>query len=126
MDAGLEAELRDHLANGNKIEAIKLYREQTGAGLNEAKEAIETLERDETLPIPEQRISLSVENEVVSLLEQGRKIEAIKRYREQTGVGLKEAKVAVEEIARQRGISTGSGCFGVILVVMGLGLWAMT
>lgn len=41
---------------------------------------------------------------VVQELEQGRKIQAIKLYREQTGVGLREAKEAVEEIARQRGL----------------------
>ncbi len=41
---------------------------------------------------------------VVQELEQGRKIQAIKLYREQTGVGLREAKDAVEEIARQRGL----------------------
>lgn len=31
--------------NGKKIHAIKLYREVTGAGLREAKEAVEYLER---------------------------------------------------------------------------------
>ena len=34
--------------------------------------------------------------DVVALLEAGQKIEAIKRLREQTGLGLKEAKEAVE------------------------------
>jgi ribosomal protein L7/L12 len=34
----------------------------------------------------------------------GRKIQAIKEYREATGVGLKEAKDAVELLARQRGL----------------------
>src|SRR5690349_4130205 len=41
---------------------------------------------------------------VLQELEQGRKIQAIKLYREQTGVGLKEAKDAVEELARLRGL----------------------
>ncbi|WP_189078662.1 ribosomal protein L7/L12 [Mangrovihabitans endophyticus] len=34
----------------------------------------------------------------------GRKIQAIKKYREATGAGLKEAKDAVELVARQRGL----------------------
>jgi ribosomal protein L7/L12 len=34
----------------------------------------------------------------------GRKIQAIKAYREATGVGLREAKDAVELLARQRGL----------------------
>ncbi|MFC0431609.1 50S ribosomal protein L7/L12 [Kutzneria buriramensis] len=38
------------------------------------------------------------DQDVVLLARAGRKIEAIKRYRELTGVGLKEAKDAVERI----------------------------
>ncbi|MBN1146747.1 MAG: ribosomal protein L7/L12 [Anaerolineales bacterium] len=34
------------LARGRKIEAIKLYRELTGAGLKEAKEAVERMEKE--------------------------------------------------------------------------------
>jgi hypothetical protein len=41
---------------------------------------------------------------VVRELEQGRKIQAIKIYREETGAGLAEAKAAVEAIARERGL----------------------
>ena len=36
MDADFEADLKILLAEGRKIEAIKLYRGQTGAGLKEA------------------------------------------------------------------------------------------
>ena len=32
------------LARGNKIDAIKLYRERTGAGLKEAKDAVDALD----------------------------------------------------------------------------------
>jgi ribosomal protein L7/L12 len=38
--------------------------------------------------------------EIQDLLRRGRKIDAIKVYRERTGLGLKEAKDAVEEIER--------------------------
>ncbi|MFC0545536.1 ribosomal protein L7/L12 [Kutzneria chonburiensis] len=38
------------------------------------------------------------DQDVVNLARSGRKIEAIKRYRELTGAGLKEAKDAVERI----------------------------
>ncbi len=39
----LEAEVRVMLANGEKIEAIKLVREVTGLGLKEAKDYVEGL-----------------------------------------------------------------------------------
>jgi ribosomal protein L7/L12 len=41
-------------------------------------------------------------DEVLALLEAGKKIAAIKRYRELTGAGLREAKDAVDEIERHR------------------------
>ena len=34
------------LVNGRKIEAIKIYREATGAGLAEAKKSVETIEAE--------------------------------------------------------------------------------
>ncbi|MEV4825676.1 ribosomal protein L7/L12 [Micromonospora sp. NPDC049274] len=42
--------------------------------------------------------------EVLQELLAGRKIQAIKVYREVTGAGLREAKDAVELLARQRGL----------------------
>lgn len=39
--------------------------------------------------------------EIEQMLRQGSKIEAIKLYRQRTGLGLKEAKDAVEEIERR-------------------------
>jgi len=113
----LEAEIRSLLADGRKIEAVKLYREQTGAGLAEAKEAVEALERDEARGA-EGPADSDLEPEIVSLLEQGRKIEAVKLYREKTGVDLKEAKDAVEAIAAEHHIPGPSGCLGMVLLVL--------
>lgn len=47
-------------------------------------------------------IDRELESQVVLLLSQRGKIEAIKLYREHTGVGLREAKDAVEAIAVRR------------------------
>jgi hypothetical protein len=40
---GLDKQLSELVRSGQKIEAIKLYREQTGIGLKEAKEYVERL-----------------------------------------------------------------------------------
>ena len=40
-ETGLPDNVVDALRRGNKIEAIKLLREQTGAGLKEAKDAVD-------------------------------------------------------------------------------------
>lgn len=65
-------------------------------------------------------------NEITEALLAGRKIEAIKVYREATGTGLKEAKEAIEQITDslveehpELKQAKGSGCASVI--VMGFG-----
>ena len=47
------APIREALFRGQKIEAIKLYREGTGVGLAEAKTAVEKLEADLRAASPE-------------------------------------------------------------------------
>jgi ribosomal protein L7/L12 len=41
---------------------------------------------------------------VVAELDRGRRVQAIKAYREATGAGLGEAKAAVDAMARERGL----------------------
>jgi ribosomal protein L7/L12 len=43
-DPMLSPQIQDALRRGNKIEAVKIYRELTGVGLAEAKQAIERFE----------------------------------------------------------------------------------
>lgn len=102
---GIEVDhLRQLVADGKKIEAIKLVREQTGLGLKEAKDAVEAIERGESPDLrpptnaPAHGVSGTDLAAINELLLQNKKIDAIKLYREQTGVGLKEAKDAVEAI----------------------------
>jgi large subunit ribosomal protein L7/L12 len=44
LDPGSSPEIVDLIRRGEKQEAIKLYREKTGAGLKEAKEFVESLQ----------------------------------------------------------------------------------
>jgi large subunit ribosomal protein L7/L12 len=44
LDSGPSPEIVDLVRQGEKLEAIKLYREKTGVGLKEAKAFIESLE----------------------------------------------------------------------------------
>lgn len=89
------------LRQGNRIEAVKAYREDTGASLSEAHDAVDRIERSMN---GTQEADLDREpagdlrGRVIDLLREGRKIEAIKIYRDATGEGLKEAKDAVEAI----------------------------
>ncbi len=99
------------LQSGQKINAIKLYREDTGASLADAKAAVERMEqalrmglvtpgesRTPAAPVTPDDVSDTLKREVEMLLTQGKKIQAIKLYREQTGLGLREAKDAIDLI----------------------------
>jgi ribosomal protein L7/L12 len=105
-------------ANGNKIEAIKLYRQQTGASLEEAKNFVD--KRDWNMPtyalidykmglllnkfeisLPQSAAEEGYYRAITAFLRLRNKVEAIKVYREHTGVGLKEAKDAVDAIEKE-------------------------
>lgn len=103
--------------DGQMIEAIKRFREATGLGLRESKEAVEALVAGRGLPSVA-NVSAD-EAAVVALLRAGNVIGAIKQYRTETGLGLKEAKDAVEAIARKHDITPQQkGCAGVLVLAM--------
>lgn len=120
-------ELRALLMAGRKIEAIKRLRAETGIGLKEAKDAVDSMavemsapgnfdgtgtplagnedytrqpllassaSSSETTPAP----TPDTIAEIRQLIVKKNKIAAIKLYRKETGVGLREAKEAVERL----------------------------
>ena len=94
-------EIHDLIHQKQIIQAIKLYREVTGVGLAEAKEAIEEMASDEFSKPASGARDLDnpvLESRIKSLLARRRKIDAVKIYRDEYGVGLKEAKDAVDKI----------------------------
>jgi len=96
-------DIKAEIAAGNKITAIKLYRDATGAGLAEAKEAIELIaagkppKAEGRAPQPDDAALQGI----TAAISAGSLIEAIRLYRAATGVGLKEAKDAVDALAVQ-------------------------
>ncbi len=119
--ASLDDAIRLLLSQGQKIAAVKLFREQTGVGLAEAKNAVERIERGDGLSDNKAPVAAAdPDRQILQLLAAGKKIAAIKIYREQTNVGLKEAKDAVEALAAQNGIvpPSGSGCITVLVVLI--------
>jgi ribosomal protein L7/L12 len=89
---------------GQKIEAIKLVREHTGLGLAEAKRVVDRAVETGYLQLPPHtrgrldrpgplaKLNPHLLGEAADLKRRGKAIEAIKLIREQTGLGLKEAK----------------------------------
>lgn len=59
-----------------------------------------------------------LDRELLAILQKSGKIQAIKRCREATGVGLKEAKDAIEALAARSGVQPSpSGCVKVLLAM---------
>ena len=130
-----EKQIVSLVQQNRKIEAVKLYREQTGSGLAHAMHAVESMAAGQhiarTSPEADGITPESLEGQVLALMQSQRKIEAIKLYRSQTGAGLKAAKDAVESLAAKYGISPkGAGCAGMVLLLFAgfaiAGIWALS
>lgn len=94
-------QIHEFIHNQQLIYAIKLYREATGVGLAEAKDAVEAMARGEAIKPPSGTRDFDnsvLETRIQSLLAKRQKVEAVKIYREEYGIGLKEAKDAVDRI----------------------------
>ena len=93
--AELPSDVVAAIRSGHTIKAIKLLREARGMGLYEAKEAVDAYARGNAAAV-QTATSDGLPAEVVAAIQSGRKIHAIKLLREVRGIGLKEAKHAVE------------------------------
>lgn len=100
----MPAAVKAAMDRGQKIEAIKLLRDATGLGLKEAKEAVEhMMEAGGPMPVVQQpAIGTDAGDEIAAALAQGHTLEAIRLYRQRTGVGLKQAKDAIEALQAGR------------------------
>ena len=113
----LPPEVLQALERGNLLAAIKLLRQQRGLGLREAKEYLEAMQQavksgELRKPVagPAEEAGMRKPLDVQEALRAGNKIEAIRRMRENTGMGLKEAKEAVDAM---EGAATAAGMHGL-------------
>lgn len=115
-----QAEVKRLMATGQKIEAIKVYREATGVGLAEAKSAVESGLTDVQAAAPALSHSPEqFEQEIVRRLTTDGTISTIKWVRDQTRMGLKDSKDLVDQIAAKNGVTPkAGGCFGLVLLAV--------
>jgi ribosomal protein L7/L12 len=98
----LDPDIQALVAMNDLIAATSLYQQRHGGSVLVARKAIDAArwaltQSPGAAPQPV-AATLMIDPEIAAALRAGRKIEAIKRYRERYGVGLKEAKDAVEAI----------------------------
>ncbi|WP_415974689.1 hypothetical protein [Rhodococcus sp. 077-4] len=105
LDDSARADIHQLLAANKKIQAIKIFRERTGAGLLDAKNAIESLQRGGQFPPSSTILDAAQAGPVPwddliprlsTLKSEGKAIAAIKLLRDRTGLSLRDAKNAVD------------------------------
>lgn len=111
IPAHIIQQIETELKKGNKILAIKIYKEATNVGLFDAKEAIESWESSQKPHFQEmteytllqENRQETIENKdiiekVYQYLAKNKKLEAIKWVKETKKIGLKEAKEFVDDL----------------------------
>jgi ribosomal protein L7/L12 len=106
----VEKDIRELLAERQKIMAIKIYRQVTGAGLKQAKDAVEAIEAGGTLDasqlgplanlVPTPVDDASAFSQATQLLKKGDKITAIRLLRNHFDVSLMVAKDAADRLEK--------------------------
>ena len=111
--AELYQKITTELFKGNKLEAIKTVKETLGIGLKEAMEYVEKIQKGETPddigfpPMEEERYVVSQDKEtqeVLRLLQNQQKLEAVKYIRQIRKLGLKESLEYVEQLEVKHGL----------------------
>ncbi|CAM3314196.1 hypothetical protein COSO111634_11235 [Corallococcus soli] len=96
-----QARIQELIDAGQTIKAIKLYREQHGVDLKEAKDSVEALMAERHPFGREPSGAVEGDADIEQALRDDQLIEAVKLYRDRYGVGLKEAKDACDAMRRR-------------------------
>ena len=96
MSTPVPAEILSIWNSGSKVLAIKLLREQSGLGLSEAKQLLESVDATDSSLAVNSAIPASAELRIHAAMASGNKLEAVKLLKEATGLGLAEAKERID------------------------------
>ena len=95
----VEEQVRMLCSNGQKLAAVKLYKDSSGLNLRESIDYVEQLTGEGSASMNN---PTDLDVQVIELCNQGRKLEAIKIYREATNCGLKEAMDYVNNVGENQ------------------------
>ena len=91
--------IKSLIAAGKFVDAIAHYRQLTGLGLYEAKQAVDRMRISGVWEAPPAAASAVNDDAVLALVRENKLIEAIKLYQSKHGVDLSTAKQAVDKLA---------------------------
>jgi ribosomal protein L7/L12 len=135
----LKAQCIAHIQAGEKLQAVKVYKEAKGVSLAEAKDVIDRLAEKlqaegsmqyeaanieqpaETHDHSAQESDGSLEERCLELIKSGNILQAVKLYKDESGAGLKDAKDMIDSMVAQlkKDIpSPQKGCGATIVIVI--------
>ena len=109
MSTPVPAEILSVWNSGSKVLAIKLLREQSGLGLSEAKQLLESVDATDSSLAVNSAIPASAELRIHAAMASGNKLEAVKLLKEATGLGLAEAKERIDEAMQGEPLNLEAG-----------------
>ncbi len=103
LNSGARAKISREISAGRKVNAMKIYREATGAALPEAKKAVDSWfvpgrgpgVEDAARSWTEGRLTAEARARISTLVEAGRREEAMALYAEATGASNTEAQAII-------------------------------
>lgn len=87
----------EHIKGGEMLQAVKVYKENTGKGLIESRNEIFIL-RDEMAKNPDCNTFPDYLQVCKNLIKEGKFLNAVKYYKEATNTGLKFAKDSMDNL----------------------------
>lgn len=139
LPQGVQEKIRQDILEGRKLDAVKTFREATGQNLLKCKTVIEdewerlSSAHQQRLEQPENPADSDELNQILDLIFTHNKLDAVKVYKDSTGVSLLAAKKFIEDLTDQLKedcpdqfkISTGNqlGCAGALLVFIAVVLY---
>ncbi len=94
--AGASESVAGHLARGDTHQAIQTYHTENNGSLGDAKYAIEQIRLAASRP--DMLLAAGIPAAVVTQMERGDNIAAIKAYRTEKNVSLREAKATIDQL----------------------------
>ncbi|MDQ0640515.1 ribosomal protein L7/L12 [Pedobacter sp. W3I1] len=95
----IQQEALSLIASNQKIAAVKLIMDHVHCGLKDAKDYADGLQTGSQKPITD---PAHLDEQLLAILSQGNKLNAIKCYKDATGAGLAESKDYVEKLTKNQ------------------------
>lgn len=99
----IDKRILEFLADKQKLQAVKFYKDETGLGLKESKDYVDALEAKKPVSIVESakgtfKSTKELDKELMEYISKGALLAAVKIYKDATGMGLKESKDYVDAL----------------------------